>query len=119
MRDREKLRQRLKSGRCLECGSSSHKVADCPHKKTRRPPTPRGASSRVYRDQKNVNFRVSGIAGDPPASGREGDEDQEAERIIDSYLESNLGNEDIQPEVYEDDYAHEYDADNASDSDYE
>ena len=119
--DRQKLLQRQKSGRCLECGSTSHRVADCPHRRSqRRPPTPRGASSRYYsRDQKNVNFKVSGIAGDPPTSGREGDVDHEAEEVVDAYLNSLPEKGDVYEEVYDNPYDEGSDAEYASETDFE
>ena len=96
-------------------------MADCPHRRSqRRPPTPRASSSRYSsRDQKNVNFRVSGIAGEPPASGREGDVDHEVEQIVDLYLDSLPDEGEVFTEVYENVYENEYDADNASESDFE
>ena len=67
-------------------------MADCKSRRSRggprekrRPPTPRGSSS--YSSRQKVNFRVSGIDGDPQASGREGDEeDAEAAEIVDAFL---------------------------------
>ena len=118
--DRQKLIQRLKSGRCMECGSSNHRVADCPHRRSyRRPPTPRGSSSRYSRDQKNVNFKVAGIAGDPPILGREGDVDHEVEQIVDLYLDSLPDEGEVFTEVYENPYEEEYDAEDASETEYE
>ena len=119
--DRRKLLQRQKSGRCLECGSTTHRVADCPHRRShRRPPTPRGSSSRYFsRDQKNVNFKVSGIAGNPPTSGREGDVDHEAEVVVDAYLESLPDEGDVYEEVYDNPYEEGSDADYASETDLE
>lgn len=113
--------QRLKSGRCMECGSSSHRVADCPHRRSyRRPPTPRGSSSRYSRDSKNVNFKVAGIAGEPPTSVREGDVDRELEQIADLYLLDTSPDEgEVFTEVYDNPYEGEYDADEASESDFE
>ena len=85
-----------KSGKCLACGSPDHKVAACPNKRkfsgSNRPPTPRGSSSskdkRQFASKSKVAFKVSQLDTNPPASGREGDEEEEALAIaeVDTYL---------------------------------
>ena len=87
--DRKTLISRQKSGQCLSCGSSSHKWAACPRNSRQdRPPTPRSSSSRgppsKVGPRRNVNFVADGDGGEPPASGREGDE--YAEREVDAFL---------------------------------
>jgi len=88
--DRKVLIARQKSGRCLNCGSSSHKVDACPKRRSQnRPPTPRGSSSRS--PSHKVNFKVANVGEEPLASGREGDEYEEDEvddADINAFLDS-------------------------------
>ena len=83
--DRKKLLERQRSGKCLGCGSTQHKIASCPKRSSRtRPPTPRGTQ------RQRVNFRVSSI-GETPASGREENvEEEDDELIVDSYIEGDI-----------------------------
>jgi hypothetical protein len=81
---REKLLIRQKSGRCLGCGSSQHKVNSCPKRKSGfRPPTPRGYG-------KGRAVRVSSVEDETLPFGREGDDEDSPDLAVDSYMASIL-----------------------------
>jgi hypothetical protein len=102
---RQKLIERQRSGRCLTCGSSNHKTESCRRRNSpRRTPTPK---SRFHHrkhsssSRQKVNFKVSTMEGTSqhrpgseyvtskgktPASGREGDVQDDAENAVDAYL---------------------------------
>ena len=97
--DRTKLIARQRAGRCLTCGSYNHPTENCTRGRSpRRSSTPRRSSPgnrqphrRSTSSNTRVGFRVSQLDGDPkpPALGREGDVDGEAddaEAVVDAYM---------------------------------
>ena len=101
---------RQRGKRCLTCGSSTHPTEKCrkghysrhsPDSRKPRPRTSPGRSSRTSHSRQKVNFKVSALEeGESthdeevinhrhdrtPALGREGDVEDDAERVVDEYI---------------------------------
>ena len=86
--DRAQLLRRQKSGRCLKCGSPSHKVNDCPRRSRTPPRNSRygGKSQHQSSSRQKVGFKTSKIQEEDPASGREGDVVDSDEEEVEEYL---------------------------------
>ena len=70
----------------MHCGNPQHKAESCPKRISPvRPPTPR---SQDKSEKSRVNFRVSKMQGEPLTLGREGDDLEDPEVLVDAYLAS-------------------------------